>query len=53
LEEMDRFWLNMTKFILFDVDLPDGNLYKESSTILSGEEYPPVDDFPGLCKVGL
>ena len=41
------------KIHLFDVDLPDGNLYKESSTILSGQEYPPVIDIPGLCKVGL
>ena len=41
------------KIHLFDVDLPDGNLYKESSTILSGEEYPPVVDVPGLCKIGL
>jgi len=37
------------KIHLFDVDLPDGNLYKESSTILSGEEFPPVVDVPGLC----
>ncbi len=41
------------KIHLFDVDLPDGNLYKESSTILSGAEYPPVVDVPGLCKIGL
>ena len=41
------------KIHLFDVDLPDGNLYKESSTILSGTEYPPVVDVPGLCKIGL
>ena len=41
------------KIHLFDVDLPDGNLYKESSTILSGGEYPPVVDVPGLCKIGL
>ena len=41
------------KIHLFDVDLPDGNLYKESSTILSGEEHPPVIDVPGLCKIGL
>ncbi len=41
------------KIHLFDVDLPDGNLYKESSTILSGKDYPPVVDVPGLCKVGL
>jgi len=37
------------KIHLFDVDLPDGNLFKESSTILSGAEYPPVVDVPGLC----
>ena len=41
------------KIHLFDVDLPDGNLYKESATILSGSEYPPVVDVPGLCKIGL
>ena len=41
------------KIHLFDVDLPDGNLYKESSTILSGSEKPPVIDVPGLCKIGL
>ena len=41
------------KIHLFDVDLPDGNIYKESSTILSGFEKPPIIDLPGLCKVGL
>ena len=41
------------KIHLFDVDLPDGNLYKESSTILSGAEKPPIIDVPGLCKIGL
>ena len=41
------------KIHLFDVDLPDGNLYKESSTILSGSQKPPIIDIPGLCKVGL
>ena len=41
------------KIHLFDVDLPDDNLYKESSTILSGQKLPPVIDIPGLCKVGL
>ena len=41
------------KIHLFDVDLPDGNLYKESSTILSGSELPPIIDIPGLCKIGL
>ena len=41
------------KIHLFDVDLPDGNLYKESATILSGKDHPPVIDVPGLCKIGL
>ncbi len=41
------------KIHLFDVDLPDGNTYRESSTIVSGELQPPVVDIPGLCKVGL
>ena len=41
------------KIHLFDVDLPDGNTYRESSTILSGKELPPVVDVPGLCKIGL
>ena len=41
------------KIHLFDVDLPDGNLYKESATILSGKSFPPVVDVPGLCKIGL
>ncbi len=41
------------KIHLFDVDLPDGNLYKESSTILSGKEHPPVIEVPSLCKIGL
>ena len=41
------------KIHLFDVDLPEGNTYRESATILSGKEHPPVVDVPGLCKVGL
>ena len=41
------------KIHLFDVDLPEGNTYRESSTILSGKESPPVVDVPGLCRVGL
>tara|TARA_B100000700_G_scaffold299382_1_gene366392 strand:+ start:382 stop:1203 length:822 start_codon:yes stop_codon:yes gene_type:complete len=41
------------KIHLFDVDLPDGNTYQESATILPGNELPPVVDVPGLCKVGL
>ena len=41
------------KIHLFDVDLPEGNTYRESSTIVSGLEVPPVVNVPGLCKVGL
>ncbi|WP_269622842.1 carbon-nitrogen hydrolase family protein [Prochlorococcus marinus] len=41
------------KIHLFDVDLPDGNKYQESETIVSGKELPSVIDIPGLCKVGL
>ncbi len=41
------------KIHLFDVDLPEGNTYRESATIVSGNIAPPVVDVPGLCKVGL
>ena len=41
------------KIHLFDVDLPEGNTYRESSTILPGQNVPPVVDVPGLCRVGL
>ena len=41
------------KIHLFDVDLPDGNKYRESETIDSGQKLPSVIDVPGLCKVGL
>ena len=41
------------KIHLFDVDLPEGNTYRESATIIPGNNLPPVVDVPGLCKVGL
>ncbi len=41
------------KIHLFDVDLPDGNTYRESETFISGNTLPPVVEVPGLCKVGL
>ena len=41
------------KIHLFDVDLPEGNTYRESATIESGKQLPPVVEVPGLCKVGL
>ncbi len=41
------------KIHLFDVDLPDGNKYRESETITSGKSLPSVINIPGLCKVGI
>lgn len=41
------------KIHLFDVDLPDGNTYRESATVNPGQQLPPVVEIPGLCKVGL
>ena len=41
------------KIHLFDVDLPDGNTYRESATVNPGQELPPVVEIPGLCRVGL
>jgi predicted amidohydrolase len=41
------------KIHLFDVDLPDGNTYRESATVNPGRDLPPVVEIPGLCKVGL
>jgi predicted amidohydrolase len=41
------------KIHLFDVDLPDGNTYRESATVQPGDQLPPVVDVPGLCRVGL
>jgi nitrilase len=41
------------KIHLFDVDLPDGNTYRESATVQSGIELPQVADAPGLCHIGL
>ena len=41
------------KIHLFDVDLPDGNTYRESATVQPGGELPPVVEVPGLCRVGL
>ena len=41
------------KIHLFDVDLPDGNTFRESATVQPGSSLPPVVEIPGLCKVGL
>ncbi len=37
-EELARY----QKMHLFDVNLPDGNTYQESATVLAGNELPPV-----------
>lgn len=41
------------KIHLFDVDLPDGISYRESSTVHPGNDLPPVVDVPGLGRIGL
>lgn len=41
------------KVHLFDVNLPDGNTYQESSTVMSGTQYPPVYDSEQLGRLGL
>jgi nitrilase len=46
-------WPRYDKIHLFDVDLPDGNTYRESATVKPGRKLPPVVEVPGLCRVGL
>jgi deaminated glutathione amidase len=41
------------KIHLFDVDLPDGDTYRESATVQPGLELPPVVTVPGLGAIGL
>lgn len=41
------------KVHLFDVNLPDGNTYQESSTVMSGTLLPPVYSSPKLGSLGL
>jgi len=41
------------KMHLFDVNLPDGNTYHESATILAGEEAPPVYHSEKYGNLGL
>ncbi len=48
-EELARY----RKVHLFDVNVPDGNNYQESSTVMAGEDYPPVYDSPTFGKLGL
>ncbi len=41
------------KVHLFDVDLPDGNTYRESSTVMAGEHLPTVYRSADLGNIGL
>ena len=41
------------KVHLFDVNVPDGNTYQESRTVMAGLELPPVYASPELRKIGL
>ena len=41
------------KVHLFDVNVPDGNTYEESSTVMAGKEIPKVCNFPDLGNIGI
>jgi len=41
------------KVHLFDVDVPDGNTYQESSTVMAGTEIPPIYNSETLGRLGL
>ena len=48
-QELSRYY----KVHLFDVDVPDGNTYRESSTVVAGTELPPVYFSEKLGNLGL
>ncbi len=48
-QELTRY----EKVHLFDVDLPDGNIYHESKTVLAGTQIPPVYPSKELGNLGL
>jgi deaminated glutathione amidase len=48
-EELSRY----EKTHLFDVDLPDGNTYRESSTVMAGIKLPDVYHSPDFGGLGL
>jgi deaminated glutathione amidase len=48
-KELSRY----EKAHLFDVDLPDGNTYRESSTVMAGLKLPDVYHSPELGGIGL
>lgn len=41
------------KVHLFDVNVPDGNNYQESKTVMAGSKFPPVADTENLGKIGI
>ncbi len=41
------------KVHLFDVDVPDGNTYRESSTVMAGKNFPPVYSCEKLGNLGV
>ncbi|MEM1370182.1 MAG: nitrilase-related carbon-nitrogen hydrolase, partial [Cyanobacteria bacterium P01_H01_bin.15] len=41
------------KVHLFDVQIPDGNTYLESKTVMAGSELPPVVEVEPFGKVGI
>ncbi|WP_017304375.1 carbon-nitrogen hydrolase family protein [Spirulina subsalsa] len=48
-KELARYY----KVHLFDVNVPDGNTYRESSTVMAGKELPPVYHSDTLGTLGL
>lgn len=48
-EELARY----EKVHLFDVNLPDGNMYRESSSVVAGLQLPPVHPSKELGHLGL
>ncbi|MEA5507653.1 carbon-nitrogen hydrolase family protein [Halotia wernerae UHCC 0503] len=48
-EELARYY----KVHLFDVNVPDGNTYRESSTVMAGEQLPSVYFSEKLGNIGL
>ncbi|MEB3227983.1 MAG: carbon-nitrogen hydrolase family protein [Synechocystis sp.] len=48
-EELTRYH----KVHLFDVNVPDGNTYWESSTVMAGQKFPPIYHSETLGNLGL
>ncbi len=48
-QELSRY----QKVHLFDVNVPDGNTYQESSTVMAGDRLPQVYSSPDLGNIGI